>query len=288
MTRVLIACFTLIAPYTAHALEIFACEPEWGSLATEIAGDLGKVTSATTAYQDPHSLQARPSLIAAARNADLLVCAGADLEIGWLPLLLRRASNPAIQVGSPGHFLAADYVRRLEIPKSIDRSHGDVHPQGNPHMHLSPRNIERVAQALADRLAAPPPGRAGGPRRRAGQLLDPPAQPRVGAPLAVPRHAPQRAQALLAQRGPVPPGRRSARLPGGGPAPDRAGDPGRGAGAVHRVGLGPLQGLLPARKQQGYVDRVLVDIQTNIGDIVIVHDRLLSYAALSPPRAATS
>lgn len=153
MTRVLIACFALIAPYTADAIDIFACEPEWGSLTTEIAGDLGKVTNATTAYQDPHNLQARPSLIAAARNADLLVCAGADLEIGWLPLLLRRAGNPEIQVGSSGHFLAADYVRRLEIPKTIDRSQGDVHPQGNPHMHLSPRNIERVANALADRLA---------------------------------------------------------------------------------------------------------------------------------------
>jgi zinc/manganese transport system substrate-binding protein len=142
-----------LAPTLANALNVFACEPEWASLARELAGDSAEITSATTAFQDPHRLQARPSLIAAARNADLLVCTGADLEIGWLPLLLRRAGNPDIQVGSPGHFLAADYVRRIEIPRNIDRSQGDVHPQGNPHIHLHPRNIERVAEALAARLA---------------------------------------------------------------------------------------------------------------------------------------
>jgi len=153
MNRILIVFALLLAATPARAFEIFACEPEWGALASQIAGKHVAVTLATTAFQDPHTLQARPSLIAAARNADLLVCTGADLEIGWLPLLLRRAGNPAIQVGSRGHFLAADFVRRLEIPKNIDRSQGDVHPQGNPHIHLHPRNIERVAEALADRLA---------------------------------------------------------------------------------------------------------------------------------------
>jgi zinc/manganese transport system substrate-binding protein len=149
----LIALVMLTAPLAANALNVFACEPEWAALARELTGDGAEITAATTAFQDPHRLQARPSLIAAARNADLVVCTGADLEIGWLPLLLRRSGNPGIQPGSPGHFLAADYVRRLEIPKSIDRSQGDVHPQGNPHIHLQPRNIERVAEALAARLA---------------------------------------------------------------------------------------------------------------------------------------
>lgn len=153
MTRILLLVAALIAPLSANALSIFACEPEWGSLATELAGSTGEITVATTAFQDPHTLQARPSLIARARAADLVVCSGADLEIGWLPLLQRRAGNPNIQIGSPGYFLASDYVRKLEVPKIVDRSQGDVHPQGNPHVHLSPRNIERVATALADRLA---------------------------------------------------------------------------------------------------------------------------------------
>ncbi len=152
MTRMLIAIAIFAAPLAANALEVFACEPEWAALVEELAGDAAEITAATTAFQDPHRLQARPSLIAAARNADLLACTGADLEIGWLPLLLRRSGNPTIQPGSPGHFMAADYVRRIEIPKTIDRSQGDVHPQGNPHIHLHPRNIERVAEALAERL----------------------------------------------------------------------------------------------------------------------------------------
>jgi len=154
MKKIITLIFVFLAPSHAQALEVFACEPEWGSLVNEIAGELATVTIATTAFQDPHSLQARPSLIAAVRNADLLVCTGADLEIGWLPLLLRRSGNPEIQPGNPGYFLAADYVRRIEIPKLIDRAQGDVHPQGNPHIHLHPRNVSRVADALAERLTA--------------------------------------------------------------------------------------------------------------------------------------
>ncbi len=152
MFRLSLLLLALAATAPASALDVFACEPEWGSLVAELAGDNAKVTIALTAFQDPHRLQARPSLIAAVRRADLVVCTGADLEIGWLPLLLRRAGNPEIQLGSPGYFLAADYVRRIEIPASIDRAQGDVHPQGNPHIHLHPRNVERVAEALADRL----------------------------------------------------------------------------------------------------------------------------------------
>jgi zinc/manganese transport system substrate-binding protein len=153
MIRVITLLLALWLPLSANALNVFSCEPEWAALVEELAGDEVVLTVATTAFQDPHMLQARPSLIAGARNADLLICTGADLEIGWLPLLLRRAGNPAIQPGSPGHFMAADHVRRIEIPASVDRSQGDVHPQGNPHIHLHPRNIERVAEALAERLA---------------------------------------------------------------------------------------------------------------------------------------
>ena len=160
MSRFVFVLAALSLPVSANALDVFACEPEWAALVEELAGGNVHVTEATTAFQDPHMLQARPSLIAGARNADLLVCTGADLEIGWLPLLLRRSGNPEIQPGTPGHFMAADHVRRIEIPASIDRSQGDVHPQGNPHIHLHPRNIERVAAALADRLAEIDPANA--------------------------------------------------------------------------------------------------------------------------------
>ena len=117
-----------------------------GRLVDELAGEHATVTVATTAFQDPHRLQAKPSLIAAIRKADLVVCTGADLEIGWLPLLLRRG-------GSAEVFMAADHVRKLEIPVIVDRTQGDIHPQGNPHVHLDPRNIRRIANALVERLA---------------------------------------------------------------------------------------------------------------------------------------
>lgn len=152
MLRIATLIIGLAVTSTASALNVFVCQPEWDSLLQELAGDKVEITVATTAFQDPHRLQARPSLIAAVRQADLIVCTGADMEIGWLPLLLRRASNPKVQAGNPGNFVAADYVRRVEIPVTIDRAQGDVHPQGNPHIHLNPRNIERVADALAERL----------------------------------------------------------------------------------------------------------------------------------------
>jgi len=171
MTRFIAVLAALWLPVSANALNVFSCEPEWAALVEELAGGNVEITEATSAFQDPHMLQARPSLIAGARNADLLICTGADLEIGWLPLLLRRSGNPGIQPGSPGHFMAADHVRRIEIPANIDRSQGDVHPQGNPHIHLHPRNIERVAEALAGRLAELDPANAETYRANADDFL---------------------------------------------------------------------------------------------------------------------
>ena len=111
------------------------------------------VAVATTALQDPHQIQARPSLIARARNADLVVCTGAELEVGWLPVLLQQSGNAKVQPGQPGHFAAADFVRKLEVPAQADRAQGDVHAAGNPHVQTDPRNIAAVATALAARLA---------------------------------------------------------------------------------------------------------------------------------------
>ena len=146
-------CLLLLMPGVANAaLNVFACEPEWAALAKEIGGDNLTIYSATTAAQDPHRIQARPSLIAKTRRADLLVCTGAELEVGWLPVLLRKAGNAKVQPGQPGHFLAADYVPMREKPERIDRSLGDVHAEGNPHIHTDPKNILRVAEQLQKRL----------------------------------------------------------------------------------------------------------------------------------------
>lgn len=147
---------TLAVAWCAHAqaaLSIFACEPEWGALAREIGADKVSVYQATTALQDPHRIEARPSLIARMRSADLLICSGADLEVGWLPVLLQTSGNQKVQAGQPGNFMASDYVTRLEVPSAVDRAQGDIHPYGNPHIHLDPRNVLRVSQALGERLA---------------------------------------------------------------------------------------------------------------------------------------
>src|SRR2546426_4990562 len=138
-------------PATA-ALNVFACEQEWAALAQELAGDKASVYSATNALQDVHKVEARPSLIARIRNADLIICSGAELEIGWLPLLLTQSGNARIQPGSPGYLEASRYVVRLDVPRVIDRSLGDIHASGNPHVHLDPRNIAKIAEVLAGRL----------------------------------------------------------------------------------------------------------------------------------------
>lgn len=145
--------FTITTPVMA-ALNIFACEPEWASLANEIGGERVKTVSATTAYQDPHHIEARPSLIAKVRRADLLICSGAELEVGWLPLLQRQAGNKKVLANARGYFEAAAMVKTLDVPAgAIDRSMGDVHAAGNPHVHLDPRRLLEIANALQQRLA---------------------------------------------------------------------------------------------------------------------------------------
>jgi zinc/manganese transport system substrate-binding protein len=142
-----------IFPTAQADINVFACEPEWGALTTALGGEHVDVFTATTAQQDPHIVQARPSLIAKIRQADLVVCTGAELEVGWLPILLARGANAKIQPGAAGYFEAARQVKMLGVPQQLDRSQGDVHPQGNPHIQTDPRNILLVAKALGARLA---------------------------------------------------------------------------------------------------------------------------------------
>jgi zinc/manganese transport system substrate-binding protein len=149
----------MAAPAQA-ALRVFACEPEWGALAQELGGPLVDVAVATTPLQDPHQIQARPSLIARVRNADLVLCTGAELEIGWLPALLRQSGNDRVQPGQPAYFEAANYVRKLDIPAQVDRAQGDVHAAGNPHIQTDPRNIGAVATALLPLLQKLDPSHA--------------------------------------------------------------------------------------------------------------------------------
>lgn len=152
MSTLLSVMMLVVTTPVVAALNVFACEPEWASLADELGGERVNSFSATTAFQDPHHIEARPSLIAKVRRADLLICSGAELEIGWLPLLQRQAGNANVLPGKPGYFEAAAMVNRLDIPVEIDRSMGDVHTSGNPHVHLDPSRILTIAEALTARL----------------------------------------------------------------------------------------------------------------------------------------
>ena len=168
-TLLVLVALGALFPLSAVAQEpvrVLACEPEWAALAAEIGGDDVIVHSATHGRQDAHYIRARPSLIAKVRLADVLFCSGADLEVGWLPVLMQRGARRIVQPGQPGHIMAADHVEVLERPEVIDRSLGDVHPSGNPHVHLDPRNVAILADVLASRLARVDPSRSDAYRER--------------------------------------------------------------------------------------------------------------------------
>ena len=154
MMRYVYTILMLLMPLVGRAdLSVFSCEPEWAALAAEIGGERVETYSATTALQDPHYIQARPSLIAKVRKADLVICSGAQLEIGWLPALLQKANNRNVRPGSAGYMEASRYVRRLDATGNVDRSQGDIHPMGNPHIQTNPHNIAAVADALVKKMA---------------------------------------------------------------------------------------------------------------------------------------
>jgi zinc/manganese transport system substrate-binding protein len=159
--RSLLTLFILTATVPAHAaLKVLATTSDWGALTTELGGNKVDVYVATSALQDVHRVEAKPSLVARARTADLVVATGADLEIGWLPVLIQESGNRRIQPGAQGYFEAAAQLNLLEVPSRVDRSMGDIHPLGNPHAHLDPHNIAIVAKALTARLSALDAGNA--------------------------------------------------------------------------------------------------------------------------------
>lgn len=161
MKKLSCALFLLLLSSNVHAaLNVFACEPEWAALTLQLAGNQASVYTATGPLQDPHRVEARPSLIAKARRADLVVCTGAELEVAWLPVILRESGNRSVQPGSIGYFEAAQSVRMLEVPVRLDRAEGDVHAMGNPHIQTDARNFLPIAEALSKRLIQLDPANA--------------------------------------------------------------------------------------------------------------------------------
>ncbi len=153
--------FTCITTCPCFAkLNVVATLPWIGSIASDLGKDRINITTLVKPNQDPHQIEAKPSMILAARKADVLIYNGLDLEIGYLPLLIESSKNPKIQPGKPGNFDCSRFVSVIEKPTAVDRSLGDVHPLGNPHYHLSPGNVGAIADGMARMLSELDPDNA--------------------------------------------------------------------------------------------------------------------------------
>jgi zinc/manganese transport system substrate-binding protein len=160
MKTVLLSLLLLATSAADASLSVVASTSNMGMLARTVGGDAVKVTVLAPPDRDPHTLQARPSMMLALRGADLLVAVGAELEVGWLPAGLSGASNPKIYPGQSGYFEAAAQIPLIDKTAGADRSRGDVHPMGNPHVFLDPERMAAIARALGGRLGQLDPAHA--------------------------------------------------------------------------------------------------------------------------------
>ena len=182
MIRYILLVGLLAGSVTAGPVKVVCTLTDLGWLAAEVGGDDVEVAVLCPGQYDPHFLPARPSLARALGKADLLCYNGLDLEVGWLPVLINKARNPEIRAGQSGNLDCSTALEQvLEVPVGeVSRSQGDVHPLGNPHYLLDPRNGIQVAHLMAERLSALRPEAADRFRRRADQL-DAGLQPRIAA-----------------------------------------------------------------------------------------------------------
>jgi ABC-type Zn uptake system ZnuABC Zn-binding protein ZnuA len=141
-------------------LDVVTTTPDLAALARAIGGNAVEVKALAKPTEDPHFVDAKPSLIVTLNRAEVLIEGGAELELGWLPALLQSARNAKIAVGAPGRISATTGVRMLEVPATLDRSRGDVHTLGNPHIAMDPGNVKIIAAQIADHLAQVAPASA--------------------------------------------------------------------------------------------------------------------------------
>lgn len=149
------------AAQETDVLDVLVSTTDLREIAKEIGGRHVAVTCLTKGPEDPHFIEARPSLIRAAAKADVLIVVGADLEIGYEPLLLSESRNKKIQKGSAGYVDVSTGIPKLEVPTGpVDRSMGDVHPDGNPHFLLDPARAKKAAATITDAFVANDPSHA--------------------------------------------------------------------------------------------------------------------------------
>ncbi|MCW8837104.1 MAG: zinc ABC transporter substrate-binding protein [Thiovulaceae bacterium] len=145
----------LLLPLSIFAdIKIAVTYPYIGAIVKEISKDKVSTYVLAKGNWDPHFVVPRPSLIAKVRRVDGIIINGGELEIGWLPPLIKRASNSKIAKGSIGYLDLSRYIDFLDKPTKLDRADGDIHPDGNPHYHLDPKNILILAKAIKNYLIA--------------------------------------------------------------------------------------------------------------------------------------
>jgi zinc/manganese transport system substrate-binding protein len=159
MRRLGLFVFVLSGAVASADLRVVATIPNMGMLAREIGGDAVSVTVLAPPDRNAHYLEARPTMMVALRRADVVVAAGAELEVGWLPAAVRGANNRRVQPGQPGYFEAARQVELIGVGKTADRALGDVHPAGNPHVYMDPERMAQVGHALAELFGSLRPDR---------------------------------------------------------------------------------------------------------------------------------
>src|SRR3954463_8334732 len=147
-----VAALGVFSSPAAAQIRVVATTPDLASVAREIGGDRVNVVALAKATEDPHFVDAKPSFVVTLNRADALVEGGAELELGWLPPLLENSRNSRIAAGAPGHIVASEGIRLLEIPTSFDRSKGDIHSLGNPHFMIDPVAAKTVARNIANHL----------------------------------------------------------------------------------------------------------------------------------------
>jgi zinc/manganese transport system substrate-binding protein len=152
-TLAAIALLSLASPARA-ALNVVTVTQDLAAIAREVGGDRIKVSPLAKGYQDPHSVEAKPSLVLILNRADLLIVVGRDLEAAWLPPLITQSRNAKIQPGANGYLDPSTSAKILDLPTgAVTRAMGDVHPLGNPHYWLDPENGRRIAVAIKDKLS---------------------------------------------------------------------------------------------------------------------------------------
>ena len=148
-----LAAFATCAHAEGKPLNVVTTTEDLAALAREVGGDRVAVVSLSKGYQDPHFVDAKPSYMVTLKKADLFVEVGRELEVGWAPGLVSGSHNAKIQPGAPGHVDASAQVQVIEVPSSVSRAQGDIHPFGNPHYLLDPANAAPAARAIRDGLA---------------------------------------------------------------------------------------------------------------------------------------